>query len=189
MCDTLEKIHWIHFEDSKMVAKGRKQKATFLQWNLGETLETHFAGKITEKRQNLDPSTTPASSESPAPRWLGKSQTRWASWYHGTPTDKPGPEQHSPWTDRPPPGKKEKRVINNKNNKDTWERGWGALSTKDWGKGIHPGTVNKQAGKAGEAPAGAGAHAQQPGAGKLVRMAEGGKLHRRGGKTHFPHEL
>jgi hypothetical protein len=27
---------------------------------------------------------------------------------------------------------------------------------------------------------------QQPGAGKLVRVAEGGKLHRRGGKTHFP---
>jgi hypothetical protein len=31
--------------------------------------------------------------------------------------------------------------------------------------------------------------AQQPGAGKLVRVAEGGKLHRRRGKTHFPHEL
>jgi hypothetical protein len=26
-------------------------------------LETHFAGKITEKRQNIDPSTPPASSE------------------------------------------------------------------------------------------------------------------------------
>jgi hypothetical protein len=25
--------------------------------------------------------------------------------------------------------------------------------------------------------------------GKLVSMAEGGKLHRRGGKTHFPPEL
>jgi hypothetical protein len=25
--------------------------------------------------------------------------------------------------------------------------------------------------------------------GKLVRVAEGGKLHRRGGKTHFPSEL
>jgi hypothetical protein len=25
--------------------------------------------------------------------------------------------------------------------------------------------------------------------GKLVRVVEGGKLHRRGGKTHFPHEL
>jgi hypothetical protein len=30
---------------------------------------------------------------------------------------------------------------------------------------------------------------QQPGAGKLVRVVEGGKLHRRGGKTHLPHEL
>jgi hypothetical protein len=26
-------------------------------------LETHFAGKITEKRQNVDPSTPPASTE------------------------------------------------------------------------------------------------------------------------------
>jgi hypothetical protein len=63
------------------------------------------------------------------------------------------------------------------------------LSEEDWGKGIHPGTVNKQARQAGEALAGAGVHAQKPGAGKLVRVAEGGKLHRRGGKTHFPHEL
>jgi hypothetical protein len=69
------------------------------------------------------------------------------------------------------------------------ERGWGALSAEDWGKGILPGTGNKQAAQAGEALAGAGACAQQPGAGTLVRVAEGGKLHRRGGKTHFPHEL
>jgi hypothetical protein len=69
------------------------------------------------------------------------------------------------------------------------ERGWGALSTNDWGKGILPRTVNKQAGQAGEALAGAGARTQQPGMGKLVRVAEGGKLHRRGGKTHFPYEL
>jgi hypothetical protein len=60
------------------------------------------------------------------------------------------------------------------------ERGWGALSAEDWGKGILPGTVNKQAGRAREALAGVGACAQQPGAGKLVRVAEGGKLHRRG---------
>jgi hypothetical protein len=33
------------------------------------------------------------------------------------------------------------------------------------------------------------AHTQQPEAGKLVKAAVGGKLHRRGGKTHFPHEL
>jgi hypothetical protein len=63
------------------------------------------------------------------------------------------------------------------------------LSTKDWGKGILPETVTKQAGQAGEALVRAGACAQQPGAGKLVRVVEGGKLHRRGGKTHFPHEL
>jgi hypothetical protein len=69
------------------------------------------------------------------------------------------------------------------------ERGWGTLSAKDWGKGILPRTVNKQARWAGEAPEGAGAHAQQPGAGKLVRVVEGGKLHRRGGKTHFSREL
>jgi hypothetical protein len=36
------------------------------------------------------------------------------------------------------------------------ERGWGALSTEDWGKGILPGTVNKQAGWAGEPLVGAG---------------------------------
>jgi hypothetical protein len=44
-------------------------------------------------------------------------------------------------------------------------------------------------GLAGEALAGAGACTQQPGAGKLVREAEGGKLHRREGKTHFQCEL
>jgi hypothetical protein len=30
---------------------------------------------------------------------------------------------------------------------------------------------------------------QQSGVGKLVKVADGGKLHRRGGKTHFPREL
>jgi hypothetical protein len=69
------------------------------------------------------------------------------------------------------------------------ERGWGALSAEDWGKGILPGTVNEQAGQAGEPLLRAGMRAQQPGAGKLVREVEGGKLHRRGGKTHFPCEL
>jgi hypothetical protein len=73
--------------------------------------------------------------------------------------------------------------MSNKNNKDTWERGWGAVSTKDWGKGILPGTVNKQAGQAREALVGAGAHAQHQVVGKFVRVLEGGKLHRRGGKT------
>jgi hypothetical protein len=31
--------------------------------------------------------------------------------------------------------------------------------------------------------------AQEAGAGKLVKAEVGGELHRRGGKTHFPHEL
>jgi hypothetical protein len=35
--------------------------------------------------------------------------------------------------------------------------------------------------------AGVVAHTQQPGAGKLVKVVVGGKLHR--GKAHFPHEL
>jgi hypothetical protein len=30
---------------------------------------------------------------------------------------------------------------------------------------------------------------QQSGVGKLVKAAVGGKLHKRGRKTHFPHEL
>jgi hypothetical protein len=34
-----------------------------------------------------------------------------------------------------------------------------------------------------------GGTTQQSGAGKLVKVAVGGKLHRRGGKTHFPCEL
>jgi hypothetical protein len=69
------------------------------------------------------------------------------------------------------------------------ERGWGILSTEDWGKGILPRTVNKQAVLAGEPLAGVGVHAQQPGAGKLVKVSVGTKLHRRGGKTHLRHEL
>jgi hypothetical protein len=36
------------------------------------------------------------------------------------------------------------------------ERGWGALSAEDWGKGNLPWTVNKQARWAGEALVGAG---------------------------------
>jgi hypothetical protein len=33
------------------------------------------------------------------------------------------------------------------------------------------------------------AHTQQPGAGKLVKVAMGRKLNSRGGKAHFPNEL
>jgi hypothetical protein len=36
------------------------------------------------------------------------------------------------------------------------ERGWGTLNAEDWGKGILPGTVNKQAGQAGEPLVGGG---------------------------------
>jgi hypothetical protein len=46
-----------------MVARGRKQKASLLQGNLRETLETHFAGIIPEKRHNFDPSTPPGGAE------------------------------------------------------------------------------------------------------------------------------
>jgi hypothetical protein len=36
---------------------------------------------------------------------------------------------------------------------------------------------------------GGAAHIQQPLGEKLVKVAVVGKLHRRGGKTHFPREL
>jgi hypothetical protein len=65
----------------------------------------------------------------------------------------------------------------------------GGTERRRGGRRILPGTINKQAGPSGEALAGAGARAKQPGAGKLVRVVEGGKLHRRGGKTHLPCEL
>jgi hypothetical protein len=76
-------------------------------------LETHFAGIITEKRHNFDPSTPPAGAENlhfmlngatrRAPGLpVAHAQTAWEDtdqvsfavpWYS---TDKPGPEQHSP---------------------------------------------------------------------------------------------
>jgi hypothetical protein len=76
-------------------------------------LETHLAGKTTEKRQNFDPSTPPASTENlyfmlngetrraPGPPVTG-AQTAWEDVDKvslvvcGTPTDNPGPDQHSP---------------------------------------------------------------------------------------------
>jgi hypothetical protein len=64
-------------------------------------------------------------------------------------------------------------VISNKNNKDTEQRGWGALNAKG-GEGKSLTTWLEKAG--------AVAHAQQPRAGKLIKVAEGGKLHRRGGR-------
>jgi hypothetical protein len=75
--------------------------------------ETHFTGIITEKRQNFDPSTPPAGAENlhftlngetrraPEPPVTG-AQRAWEDMDQvsfmvcGTPTDKPGPEQHSP---------------------------------------------------------------------------------------------
>jgi hypothetical protein len=106
--------------DSKMAARGRKQK-TCLLWNLGETLKTHLVGKTTEKRQNFDSSTPPASSEhlhftlngetrrAPGPP-VTCAQMAWED------TDKvslailpqttPGQSSIAPWTDQPPPGEK-----------------------------------------------------------------------------------
>jgi hypothetical protein len=47
-------------------------------------------------------------------------------------------------------------------------------------RGLPHGTVNKQAGLE---KTGAAADTQQPGVGKLVKVTEGGKFHRREGKT------
>jgi hypothetical protein len=75
-------------------------------------LETHFAGIITEKRHNFDPSTPPTGTENlhftlngetrraPRPPVTG-AQTAWEDVdqvsfaVRSTPTDKPGSEQHS----------------------------------------------------------------------------------------------
>jgi hypothetical protein len=42
-----------------------------------------------------------------------------------------------------------------------WERGWDTMTSKDWGKGILSGTVNKQAGWAGEALVVVGVHQER----------------------------
>jgi hypothetical protein len=73
----------------------------------------HFAGKITEKRHNFDPSSPPASAENlhftlnrearraPWPL-VARAQTAWEDADQMSfvvpryPTDKPGPEQQSP---------------------------------------------------------------------------------------------
>jgi hypothetical protein len=62
-----------------------------------------------------------------------------------------------------------------------WQRGQGTLRA-EVGEGQSLTTSQLE-------NAGVAAHAQQPRAGKLVKVAVGGKLHRRGGKTHFPCEL
>jgi hypothetical protein len=55
------------------------------------------------------------------------------------------------------------------------------------GRGIPPHNCKKASWpeKAGVAAA----PTKQPGVGKLVKAVVGGKLHRRGGKAHFPCEL
>jgi hypothetical protein len=76
-------------------------------------LETRLAGKTTKKRQNLDPSTSLAHAENfhlmlnretrraPGPP-VAHAQMAWEDVdkvrevVRGTPTDNPGPEQHSP---------------------------------------------------------------------------------------------
>jgi hypothetical protein len=76
-------------------------------------LETHFAGIITEKNHNFDPSTPPGRAENlhftlngetrraPGPPVAGAHMT-WEDadqvsfTVRSTPTNKPGPEQHSP---------------------------------------------------------------------------------------------
>jgi hypothetical protein len=110
--------------DSKMVARGRKQKACLLKWNLGETLETHIASKATKNRQNFDSSRPTACTEhltsrwmeksggppgpqTTAPRWLGKTQTtRWAKRYPVLPQTTLSQNSIAPWTDQPPPREK-----------------------------------------------------------------------------------
>jgi hypothetical protein len=67
-----------------------------------------------------------------------------------------------------------------------YQRGWDTLSAKEEGRSnsSQKCKLTSRLEKAGVVT-----HAQQPGVGKLVRVAEGGKLHRRVGKTHFPCEL
>jgi hypothetical protein len=48
-----------------MATRGRKQKACFLNLNLGEMLEIRFAGKTTKKRQNYDTFTPPVCTWHP----------------------------------------------------------------------------------------------------------------------------
>jgi hypothetical protein len=72
-------------------------------------------------------------------------------------------------------------MIRNNNKKDTQQRGQGALSEKG---GERKSLTTSRLEKAGVV-----VHAQQSGVGKLVKVAVRGKLHKRGGKTHFPCEL
>jgi hypothetical protein len=89
-------------------------------------LETHLAGKATEKRQNFDLSTPPACAEHLHFMLNGETrrapalpvtcaQTAWedvdhkvSKVVHSTPTESPVPDQHSP-LDRPTPTRGKKR--------------------------------------------------------------------------------
>jgi hypothetical protein len=68
------------------------------------------------------------------------------------------------------------------------ERVWGTLSAEDWGKGILPGTVNKQAGPGQRGFRGRRGMRPATGSGKGCESGRG-KLYRRQGKTHFLCEL
>jgi hypothetical protein len=115
-------------------------------------------------RENFDPSTPPACAEhlqftlngetrrAPGlpvtqPRWLGKTRTRWAKQYMVLPQTTLGQISIAPWTDQHLIQEKKRNwVISNKDNKETLQRGWCALSAEERGRGIPPRTVNKQAG-------------------------------------------
>jgi hypothetical protein len=82
--------------------------------------------------------------------------------------------------------KKEKVVINNKNKRHLAKR-VGCPEHRRGGRRIPPRSVNKQARPGWRGSGGSGG--MRPAMGKLVTVAEGGKLHRRGGKTHLSREL
>jgi hypothetical protein len=86
-------------------------------------LETLFAGKITEKRQNFDPSTPPASTENlhftlnretrraascPHPDGLGRCRQGELRGTAVLPQTSLGQSSIAPWTDRPPPREKKR---------------------------------------------------------------------------------
>jgi hypothetical protein len=122
-----------------------------LDWDNSPTLPLHgtvcLLKKNPVKRRNQeDPQATAMTL---VPRWLRKTRTtRWAKQYTVLPQKTLGQISIAPWTDQPPPREKKRNwVISSKNNKDTWQRGWRALSAEEVGRGIPHGTVNKQAGR------------------------------------------
>jgi hypothetical protein len=98
--------------DSKMVARGRKEKASLIVKSWRDARDI-FCRHNHWKRHNFDPSTPPAGTENlhftlngetwraPGPPVTG-AQTTWEDMdqvsfaVYGTPTHKPRPEQHSP---------------------------------------------------------------------------------------------